>query len=510
MTLDFGPGVRYSFSMPRSADYARVELVAGEEPEPLPLPDSDTPFRILLMGDFSGRASRGICDPSLKGRRPILVDRDNFEQVMEKLRVELPCVRFAELDDFHPDRLWRELPVFASLRDLRARLEDRATFQAAAAEMRSRRATPPEPAQAAPSPDLARLTPDQLFARMLDETAPEEAPAPRRADPFDLLLRDIVTPHLEPRPDPRQPELIAQVDETVSAQMRAILHHPEFQALEAAWRALFFLVRRMETDTALKLYILDVTKAELAPMAAAESLTATPLYGIAVEQSIGTPGGEPWAVLAGVYAFENSAEDVLLLSALGRVARAAGAPFLAAASPRILGCASLAATPEPRKWQARPDAGAAWQALRRTTEAEWVGLALPRFLLRLPYGAATDSTEAFDFEETSGAPVHEEYLWGNPVFACLDLLGRGFSHYGWQFRPDAFREVEGLPAHVYRENGESALKPCAEALLTDAAAEAIADKGLMTWLSMKGGDRIRLLRFQSIAEPATALPGRWR
>ena len=87
--------------MPRSADYARVELETGEQPEPLPPPDSDTPFRILLMGDFSGRAGRGICDPSLRGRRPILVDRDNFDQVMEKLRVELPSVRFAGLDDFH-------------------------------------------------------------------------------------------------------------------------------------------------------------------------------------------------------------------------------------------------------------------------------------------------------------------------------------------------------------------------------------------------------------------------
>ena len=495
--------------MPRSADYARVELETGEQPEPLPPPDSDTPFRILLMGDFSGRAGRGICDPSLRGRRPILVDRDNFDQVMEKLRVELPSVRFAGLDDFHPDSLWRRLPVFASLRALRERLENRATFQAAAAEMRSWSAAAPAP-QAAPAPDLARLKPGQLFSRMLDEAAPEEAPAPRRADPFDLLLRDIVAPHLEPRPDPRQGELVTQVDETVSAQMRAILHHPEFQVLEAAWRALFFLVRRMETDTGLKLYILDATKAELAPLAAAGSLAETPLYGIVVEQSIGTPGGEPWSVLAGDYTFENSADDMLLVRALGRVARAAGAPFLAAASPRVLGCVSLAAAPEPRQWQARPEADAAWQALRRTAEADWVGLALPRFLLRLPYGAGTDSTEAFDFEEMSGPPAHEDYLWGNPVFACLELIGRGFSHYGWQFRPDAFHEIEGLPAHVYKDNGEAALKPCAEALLTDRAAEAITDRGLMPWLSMKGGDRIRLLRFQSLADPATALPGRWQ
>lgn len=107
------------------------------------------------------------------------------------------------------------------------------------------------------------------------------------------------------------------------------------------------------------------------------------------------------------------------------------------------------------------------------------------------------------------APAHEDYLWGNPVFACLELLARGFSHYGWELRPDAFHEVEGLPAHLRRENGEAVLQPCAEALLTERAARAITDRGLMTWLSIKDSDRIRLLRFQSIAEPATALPGRW-
>ncbi|HWQ53231.1 MAG TPA: type VI secretion system contractile sheath large subunit [Bryobacteraceae bacterium] len=497
--------------MPRSADYARVELVAGEEPEPSPLPDSDTPFRILLMGDFSGRAGQGLEDASLQGRRPIFVDRDNFEQVMEKLGVSLPCLTFAELDDFHPDRLYRQLPVFSGLRRLRERLEDRATFAAAAAEMRAW-STPekPQPEKPAPAPDLARLAPDQLFSRMLDEAAPSDAPVPQAPDPFDLLLRDIVTPHLEPKADPRQPELLAQVDDTVSEQMRAILHHPDFQAVEAAWRALFFLVRRMETDTGLKLYILDVSKDELAPLSGAGSLAETPLYGIVVEQSVGTPGAEPWAVLAGNYTFGNSAEDVLLVRALGRVARAAGAPFMAAAGPRVLGCAGFGGELEPRSWKPDPQADAAWQALRRSAEAEWVGLALPRFLLRLPYGSDTDSTEAFDFEEMPGKPVHEDYLWGNPVFACLEVMSRGFSHSAWEFRPDAFPDIEGLPAHIYKEKGESVLKPCAEALLTERAIEAITDKGLMAWLSMKGGDRIRLLRFQSIADPATALPGRWR
>lgn len=497
------PGcAKFAYTMPRSASsYARVELDAGAETElwPVRVPDSDTPFRIALLGDFTGRGRS--CDPSLSGRRFLALDRDNFELVMERLAPALGTVRFTELDDFHPDRLYERLPIFAELRGLRERLEDRSTFQQAAAEVQGWKPRPEEPAPA-PDPDLARLTPDQLLDRMLGDVEPGPALARRRADPFDQLLREIVAPYGEPKPDPRQPELVARVDEAISAQMRAILHHPEFQALEAAWRGLFFLVRRLETGALLKLSILDISKAELA--GAAEKL-----YELIVEQSVGTPGAPPWALVAGLYTFDDSPEDLEALRGVGRLARAAGAPFLAAASPRLLGCASLAHSPDPRQWQ--PDAGRArlWQALRRAPEAGFLGLALPRFLLRLPYGNGAGSTDAFSFEEMPNGPEHESYLWGNPALACVALLGEAFSRYGWEMRPDRCLEVEGLPVYLYRKDGEPTLQPCAEALLTERAADAIMERGLMPLLTIKDSDRARLARFQSIADPPSALAARW-
>jgi type VI secretion system protein ImpC len=146
--------------------------------------------------------------------------------------------------------------------------------------------------------------------------------------------------------------------------------------------------------------------------------------------------------------------------------------------------------------------------LRRIPQATWLGLALPRFLLRLPYGQRTQSTEQFAFEEMP-AGGHEDYLWGNPAFACAYLLGEAFVQDGWEFRPGQIPRIEGLPAHVYRANGESHLKPCAEALLTENAGEAILNKGLMPLLSIKGSDSVRLMRFQSIALPPAPLSGRW-
>jgi type VI secretion system protein ImpC len=150
-----------------------------------------------------------------------------------------------------------------------------------------------------------------------------------------------------------------------------------------------------------------------------------------------------------------------------------------------------------------------WAAVRRLPQAGWLGLALPRFLMRLPYGKQTTPAENFAFEEFSGAPDHEDYLWANPALACAYLLAEAFAESGWDLRPGEVSEISGLPAHVYRAHGESHLKPCAEALLSEDAAEAILDRGLMPFVSVKGSDTIRLLRFQSIAMPAAPLAGRW-
>ena len=170
--------------MPRSSsssDFARVEIDSGEETETFPLreTDSDAPFRIAVLGDFSGRASRGLFDPTLKGRRFIPVDRDNFDEVMERMGAQLETIRFTDLDDFHPDRLYEQLPIFQGLRETRDRLQDRATFPAAAAEVQ---AWSGREAPVTPDPEIAGLKPEDLFDRMLDDLAPGPAVArPQRA-----------------------------------------------------------------------------------------------------------------------------------------------------------------------------------------------------------------------------------------------------------------------------------------------------------------------------------------
>ncbi len=517
--------------MARRFEFGGTRLdVSTAEDSSRATPSEDSPFRIALLGDFSGRANRGICDvgPALLKRQPVRVDRDDFDDVLAKLHPRLRLslgagekpidLDFSSLDDFHPDRLFESVDLFARLREIRSRLANSATFAAAAAELGI---TSKPPASAKPATPGKRPVADYVVplasGSLLDatveqtESRAEEAPQRRVPDELQEFVRRSTEAQTVPAPDARQGEVMEMIDRTITSLMRALLHAPDVQALEAAWRAVFLLVRRIETSSQLELYLVDISKAELAAdFAASEDLRSTGLYRLIVQPSVEILGGEPWTVLVGNYTFDDSREDAQLLARLAKIAHTAGAPFLAAASPRVLGCDSLAAMSDSRGW--RPLAGsdpAAWVALRGLPEAVNIGLALPRFLLRLPYGKTTDAIESFAFEEMPPELPHDDYLWGNPAFACALLLAQAFSQEGWEMRPGVVSELDGLPLHAYKRNGQPELKPCAEVMLTQEAAEYILEHGFMPLVSYKGRDKARLVRFQSIAEPPSALAGRW-
>jgi len=518
--------------MKKTISFGKIEVnIVSTTEEAHGRPEPETPFRVLIMGDFSGRSNRGLAAKALANRQPTLVDRDNFDEVLARLGVEihLPMgkkapplkLRFRELEDFHPDQMFERVELLEALREARRKLADPHTFAAAAEELgfRTERKAPPEkeeePAQCprTSTPHLTGLTSGSLLDQILEEKEGQTVTRPTTdASEWGGFLREIVQPYVVPRDDPRQAEMVASLDAAAAGLMQAILHHPDFQALEAAWRGVRFLVSRVETDAQLKLYLMDISKAELsADLTAAEDLRLSRMYRLLVEETVETPGGEPWAVLGGNYTFGPSREDAELLGRIAKIARAAGAPFIAAASDKLLGCESLSKTPDPREWKRMTNTEGiqAWEALRRLPEASYLGLALPRFLLRLPYGADTEPTERFDFEEMTSSPEHNHYLWSNPAFACVYLLAQAFSHYGWDVRPGVVQEIESLPLHVFKEGGESRITPCAEVLLTERAAEIILDKGFMPLLTLKNRDLIRLGRFQSLTDPPSPLAGRW-
>ena len=236
---------------------------------------------------------------------------------------------------------------------------------------------------------------------------------------LDEIIQRIVMPHLVRQPDARQEELVAQLDAVAAVLMRAILGHPQFQALEAAWRSASFLLQRLDTGLELKLNLIDVTREEIVEA----TVSGHP-------QLIARDG---WSVAACLHSFQPTEVDCRILASLAGLARRSGGPLLAGVHPSLMGCRSIAETPDPDDWDQPLDKAAAlaWKALRGHPDACWIGLAMPRILLRLPYGRNTAETELPDFEEMPQPPSHEAYLWGTPAVACACLLGQAFETRGW-------------------------------------------------------------------------------
>ncbi len=513
--------------------FGQIQMGVSDAPQPATA-NRDTPFRMLILGDFSGRDSRGADpDAGRAAAQSIPIDRDNLDEVFAKLGVEigLPVgegwrepVRFGELEELHPDHIVDQLGVFSELRALRRRLLNPATFDAAAKEVSSwggvpKPAEPPPPAaESAPvdePPEGGIAMPDDLLGAVLAEST--EAVADMRSrtgsDLADSLIRDIVAPHVLPVPDPRQGDLVDAVDTATATQLRTILHDLDFQSVESAWRALDFLVRRLETDSSLKLYVLDIARADLTADLDREALKSSSLYKLLVEQALETPGGLPWSLLVGNYTFDGSVDDAKLLGRLAQVAARAGAPFLAAGAPVLAGCPSFAAAPDPDSWTLKLelDAAEAWAALRDLPGAASIALFLPRVLQRLPYGVRSNPIEAFDFEEipndANAATRRQAYVWGNPAFAAACLIGQAFTADGWSLRPGAPNQLDGMPLQVVTDEGEQYLLPCAELWLSERGAEQMLNRGLTPIWSVKNEDRIRIGPFRSLA--GGSLKGRW-
>jgi type VI secretion system protein ImpC len=479
------------------------------------------------MGDFSGHSQREPLETVTRLiDRPLLaVDLDDLDAVLARLTPHIQLsldgslgapvrIDFHTLDDFHPDALYQRLPLFQTLRQTRARLLDPATFAQAAVELSMAPAISNHPRR---DQDKLQVQEDNaaLIERLLGRrplSQPQDRPDRVAGLDVNQFIRTLVQPHIVPAPDDQREQLLACVDLAISEQMRRVLHHPAFQALEAAWRGVYWLITALQTGEAWQLYLLDVTRQELLAdlRAAGSDLQSSELYRLFIDKEKNIPGGQPWALLIGDYSFGPDPQDLALLTFLGALGAQAGGPFLAAARCEILGCRSLAETPDPAAWQPLDqETEQRWQTLRASPVAPWLGLALPRLLLRLPYGKQTDPIERFAFEEMASGRDHEAFLWGNPAFGCALLLSQVFLDSGWSEPLDAYRDLLDLPAYAYQEGGEAKLQPCAEVWLGERAAQVILNRGVMPLLSHRHRNAVRLLRWQSLADPSAALAGPW-
>ncbi len=305
--------------------------------------------------------------------------------------------------------------------------------------------------------------------------------------------------------------LIASIDKKLSDQMNLILHHEDFQKLEGSWRGLKYLVDNSDPDEMLKIRVLNIPKNDLRKTMRRYKGTGwdqSPIFKKLYEEEYGQFGGEPYGCLVGDYFFDHSAPDVELLGEMARVAAAAHAPFIAGASPNLMQMNSWQELANPRDLTKifSNTEYAAWRGLRESDDSKYVGLAMPRYLSRMPYGAKTNPVDEFDFEEDTEGGSHAKYTWSNSAFAMAANINRSFKEYGWC---TSIRGVESggvvtdLPAHTFpSDDGGVDLKCPTEIAISDRREAELAKNGFMPLVHRKNTDLAAFIGAQSLNKPA--------
>jgi len=278
---------------------------------------------------------------------------------------------------------------------------------------------------------------------------------------------------------------IAAIDEKISAQLDAILHHPEFQKLESAWKGLKFLVDRTDFRKNIKIEVLDVSKqALLEDFEDSPETIQTGLYKHVYTQEYDTPGGEPVGAIISNYEFTSKPQDVSLLQNVSKISASAHCPFIGSVGAQFFNrktASELPAIEDLANYMERAEY-LKWKAFRESEDSRYVGLVLPRFLLRLPYGPDTIPVKEFVYKEKVTGDQHDKYLWGNATFSLAANLSRAFADNGWCVNirgPEAGGKLEDLPIHLYDVGKGNQMKIPTEILIPETREFEFANQGFI-------------------------------
>lgn len=308
---------------------------------------------------------------------------------------------------------------------------------------------------------------------------------------------------------------ISAIDNVISKQLSAIMHHEKFQKIEGSWRGLNHLVMNSETSSNLKIRMLNISKKELGKdLAKAVEFDQSQIFKKIYESEFGIAGGEPYAALIGDYEFSGHPEDLDMLTSISNVAAAGFCPFISAADPKMFGFDSFTELSKPRDMEKIFDSAEyiKWRSFRDSEDSRFVTLTMPRVLARLPYGSATKPVEAFNFEEASldekGRQLecqHEDYSWTNAAYAMGTTLTKSFAEYGWctSIRgAEGGGKVEGLPSHTFiSDDGDVDQKCPTEIGITDRREAELSKLGFLPLCHYKNTDHAVFFGGQTTQKP---------
>ncbi|EIV8276961.1 type VI secretion system contractile sheath large subunit, partial [Escherichia coli] len=301
---------------------------------------------------------------------------------------------------------------------------------------------------------------------------------------------------------------IAELDDQISRQLDAVLHHPEFQKVESLWRGVKSLVDKTDFRRNVKIELLDLSKDDLRQdFEDAPEIIQSGLYLQTYVAEYDTPGGEPIAALVSAWEFDASAQDVALLKNISRVAASAHMPFIGSVGPAFFRKETM------EEVAAIKDIGnhferaeyIKWNAFRETDDARYIGLVMPRVLGRLPYGPDTVPVRSFNYVEEVKGPDHHKYLWTNASFAFAANMVRSFVTNGWcvQIRgPQAGGAVQDLPIHLYDLGTGNQVKIPSEVMIPETREFEFANLGFIPLSYYKNRDYACFFSANSTQKPA--------
>ncbi|MCU7936497.1 MAG: type VI secretion system contractile sheath large subunit [Candidatus Thiodiazotropha sp. (ex Dulcina madagascariensis)] len=439
------------------------------------------PLSCVILGAFSGADAR----PAIHK-----VDIDTLDTLLERMQpkldvpldgVEQPLsLRFDAMDDFHPDRLVSRLegllPLIADGGSVAIARDDTGQTEQTPAETESEQQT------------LARLLGQQSLSTEQGQRG-TAAIADSKQSLIQSAVRRLAQDSLPP--DERSgPATTHQTGPVKSATLlRQLLRNPSFQALEAGWRSVDWLLRNIEANGEIQCHLLDSSRQGLeTALAACEDPADSSLYHLIQRQVTRDHAlSEVDIILIGDFSFAPRQQDIALLHGLGGLAASLDGSLITAAEQSFLQHDALEIS--------------AWHAFRETPAASRISLLLPRILLRLPYGADTDPIEAFSFEELDDSWETGHLLWGNPAYAqALLRIRQALNEHG-----SGDTVISDLPAYSFEREGERHLQPCTELLLEERQIRLLLDLGLIPVLGSRNMNSIQLPWHQTLA-PSSGYP----
>lgn len=487
-----------------SLDGGRASM---ESPEQSAKVDEQQPLKIVIIGDFSGRGSQR--NAKLRGSgaiRALLIDRDNFEQVLQHLNVRLDdvpvkpngepgSVAIDSLDDFHPDSLLQRVATLRALRELRSRLSKRETFAEAMEEARGLVQLRETQADAGvESPPVLKSSPQidggSLLDQILESSETGSTPPPRRLNDIERFAQAMMAPYSIPADDPRQEPWLEAADQAAAFAVKQLLQNQRFRELEARWRSLDWLTRRIDSDVAVKVAVIDLSEQELRADLDRDDLSQSALYELLVTRPQSRSEEKGWGVIVLDQRIGAAIADIELLGRLSQIAADSKAKLLVGLSDDAVGCVR-GRDPFTAGEFALPSA--AWQSLQQLPDTAQTTVVWPGFILRQPYGKQTSEVESLELEELTGLDPHEALLVGNGAYLAAAQLVR--VHEG-----DAANDYTGLPCVVLKDpSGQKLVVPASGWWLRDSGLEHCASLGVTIAFSLPQAGALRLFPLRNLS-----------